>query len=157
MKLLKISVALLFSLFVVTASAAPYGLGSKVKSFTAKDQHGKEFTLDSKTKYLLLSDDMKTGKITNAALTKKGKDYLPKKKAVYVANIYGMPGIGRMFAFKKMKTYAHRIIYGDEKDLMAPFPKHPKHVTVLRLDSAGKVTRISYWNPAKEDVETHLK
>lgn len=156
MKFFKILV-LLFSLFAANAFADQYGLTSKVKSFTAKDQHGEEFTLDNKTRFLLLSDDMATGKITNAALSKKGAEYLPKKKAVYVANIFGMPGIGRMFAFKKMKTYPHRIIYGDDKDLMTPFPKHPAHVTVLKLDSEGKITRISYWNPATEDVETHLK
>ncbi len=68
-----------------------------------------------------------------------------------------MPAIGRFFAFKKMKKYNHRIIYGDDQALMKLFPKHPKHVTVLRLDGTGKVTRLSYWNPAKEDVETHLK
>ncbi|MDA7866117.1 hypothetical protein N9A70_05025 [Akkermansiaceae bacterium] len=156
MKILKI-IALLFPLLLANASADPYELGSKVKSFTAKDQHGKEFTLGKETRFLLLSDDMATGKLANAALTKKGAEYLPKKKAVYVANIFGMPAIGRMFAFKKMKTYQHRIIYGDDKDLMTPFPKHPAHVTVLRLDGEGKVTRISYWNPEKEDVETHLK
>jgi hypothetical protein len=156
MKILKI-MAFLFPLFVANVFADPYGLGSKVKSFTAKDQHGKDYTLGGKTQYLLLSDDMATGKITNAALTKKGAEYLPKKKAVYVANIFGMPAIGRMFAFKKMKTYQHRIIYGDDKDLMTPFPKHPAHVTVLKLDPDGKITRISYWNPATEDVEKHLK
>ncbi len=157
MKIFKIASALLVTFLMATASAAPYALGSKVKPFTANDQHGKEFTLDSKTTYLLLSDDMATGKITNAALDKKGKDYLPKKKAIYVANIHGMPAIGRMFAFRKMKKYSHRIVYGDEKDLMTPFPKHPSHVTVLKLDSAGKVTRISYWDPATQDVATHLK
>jgi hypothetical protein len=150
-------VSLLFALLIAAVSADTYGLKSKVKPFTAEDQHGKEFTLDRKTKYLLLSDDMATGKKANAALDQKGKDYLPGKKAVFVANIYGMPGIGRFFAFKKMKKYSHRIIYGDDENLMKPFPKHPDHVTVLRLDKEGKITRISYWNPEKEDVEKHFK
>jgi len=33
----------------------------------------------------------------------------------------------------------------------------PAHVTVLRLNKEGKITRISFWNPEKEDVETHFK
>lgn len=157
MKTLTTSVFLILSLFLGTASAEQYKLGSKVKAFAANDQHGKAYKLNGNTRYLLLSDDMATGKKANTALDAKGAAYLPSKKAVYVANIHGMPAIGRMFAFKKMQKYSHRIIYGDDKDLMTPFPIHPAHVTVLRLDGEGKITRISYWDPATQDVEKHLK
>lgn len=157
MKILKHPLVWLFSLMVASASADPYVVGSKVKAFKANDQHGKAYTFDSKTRFLLLSDDMKTGKKANGALTLKGKDYFGKKKAAYLANIHGMPGIGRLFAFKKMKKYAHRIIYGDDKDLMKPFPIKKGFVTVLAVDSKGKILRISYWDPEKQDVELHLK
>ena len=65
---------------------------------------------------------METGKKANAALSALGKDYLPAKNAVYLANIHGMPGIGRMFALPKMKKYSHRIILGDDAALIARFP-----------------------------------
>ena len=157
MKALSASLLFFLSLFLGTASAQQYQVGSTVKPFAANDQHGKAYKFDANTRILLISEDMATGKKANAALDKKGAAYFPARKAAYVANIHGMPGIGRMFAFKKMKKYSHRIIYGDDKDLMTPFPFQASKVTVLRLDSKGKILRISYWDPAKEDVEVHLK
>lgn len=137
--------------------AAPYSAGQKVESFSAKDQHEQAFTLKpADTRFLLVSHDMETGKKANAALTALGKDYLPGKKAVYVANIHGMPGIGRMFALPKMKKYSHRIILGDDANLIAKFPAETGKVTVLALDD-GKVQSIKYWTPGTEGVESYLK
>lgn len=161
MKTMKVICLLLFSVAAATGQASAqeqkYEVGSRVKVFQANDQHGRAYKLDGNTRYLLLSFDMGTGKVANAALTKKGKDYFGQKKVAYVANIHGMPGIGRFFAFRKMKKYNHRIIYGDDANLMTPFPEKKDHVTVLKLNSKQKVLRISYWEPKKEDLEKHLK
>lgn len=139
------------------AHAAPYVVGSKVESFTAKDQHEQAFTFKpAETKFLLVSHDMETGKKANAALTAMGKEYLGTKKAVYVANIHGMPGIGRMFAMPKMRKYVHRIILGDDEDLIARFPEQKDKVTVLKLND-GKVTAVNYWSPGAEPLENFLK
>lgn len=137
--------------------AAPYAEGSKVESFTAKDQHENPFTLKpAETKFLLVSHDMETGKKANAALNALGKDYLGSKNAVYVANIHGMPGIGRMFAMPKMRKYVHRIILGDDEALLAKFPEQKDKVTVLKLDD-GKVNSITYWTPGAEDLNSVIK
>jgi hypothetical protein len=137
--------------------AAPYSEGSKVESFTAKDQHEKSFALKpAETKFLLVSHDMETGKKANAALNGMGKDYLGSKQAVYIANIHGMPGIGRMFAMPKMKKYVHRIILGDDEALIAKFPEQKNKVTVLKLDD-GKVTSITFWTPGTEALDAALK
>jgi hypothetical protein len=137
--------------------AAPYAQGSKVEPFTAKDQHENAFTLKpAETKFLLVSHDMETGKKANAALNALGKDYLGTKNAVYVANIHGMPGIGRMFAMPKMRKYVHRIILGDDEALIAKFPEQKGKVTVLKLDD-GKVSSISYWTPGTDDLNAALK
>jgi len=161
MKTMKLLCLLLFSVAAVTGQVSAqnqkYGVGSKVKVFQANDQHGRAYKLDGNTRYLLLSFDMKTGKVANGALTKKGKNYFGQKKVAYVANIHGMPGIGRFFAFKKMKKYNHRIIYGDDANLMTPFPEKKDHVTVLKLSSKQKILGVSYWDPGKEDVEKYLK
>ena len=137
--------------------AEPYSQGAKVHPFTSKDQHGNAFTLKpAETKFLLVSHDMETGKKANAALNALGKDYLGTKKAVYVANIHGMPGIGRMFAMPKMRKYVHRIVLGDNAALIAKFPEQTGKVTVLKLDG-GKVTSISYWQPGDEPLDGQLK
>lgn len=139
------------------ALAAPYQTGQQVQPFQAKDQHENAFTLKpADTRYLLVSHDMETGKKANTALTALGKDYLPAKNAVYVANIHGMPGIGRMFALPKMKKYSHRIILGDDAALIARFPQQNGKVTVLAL-SDGKVQSIQYWTPGTDGVDGYLK
>lgn len=145
------------SLSISLAFAAPYAAGSKVDAFSAKDQHEQAFTLKpAETKYLLVSHDMETGKKANAALNALGKDYLDGQKAVYMANIHGMPGIGRMFAMPKMKKYVHRIILGDDADLIAKFPEAKGNVTVLKL-SGGKVESITYWTPGTNDISAFVK
>lgn len=157
MKKLTVYMIACLAIFAGGVNAAPYKVGDEVKPFAAKDQHEKEYKFDSATRFLLVSFDMETGKKANKVLHSKGAAYLTQKKASYVANIYGMPGIGRMFAFRKMKKYAHRIIYADEKDLMTPYPEQKDKVTVLKLNSKGEILAISYWNPVNEEVDTYLK
>ncbi len=139
------------------ALSAPYEAGQRVDAFQAKDQFEQAFTLKpADTRFLLVSHDMETGKKANAVLSPLGKDYLGSKKAVYMANIFGMPGIGRMFAMPKMKKYNHRIILADDAALIARFPAQAGKVTVLTL-SGGKVETVAYWTPGTEGVDGYLK
>jgi hypothetical protein len=141
----------------ISASAQPYESGQSVQSFTAADQHGTPFTFQpAETRFILISHDMTTGKKANATLNTLGKDHLPGKKAIYIANIHGMPGIGRFFAIPKMKKYAHRIILVDDAALIAKFPQQEGKVTIFKLTS-GRIQSISYWNPESEPVDNFLK
>jgi hypothetical protein len=146
-----------FAFSISLASAAPYQKGSAVEPFSAKDKYEKPYNFDpAATRYLLVSHDMETGKKANAALSALGKDYLASKKAVYMANIFGMPGIGRFFAIPKMRKYNHPIVLADDAALIARFPEEKGKVAVLTL-SGGKVTTISYWTPGTETLETYIK
>lgn len=140
-----------------TAISAPYQKGDRVDAFQAKDQHDHAFTLKpTSTRFLLVSHDMETGKKANAALTTVGKENLANKKVVYLANIHGMPGVGRMFALPKMRKYSHTIILGDDAGLIARFPQEPGKVTVLKLDG-GKVESVKFWTPGGEALDDYLK
>lgn len=152
-----ITTAIITGLAICIAHAAPYATGSKVEAFSAKTQHDKEFTFKpANTQFLLVTHDMETGKKANAILTTVGPDNLTNKKVVYLANIHGMPGVGRMFALPKMRKYSHTIILGDDAGLIAKFPEEKNKVTVLKL-SDGKVTSVRYWDPGAEDVDGFLK
>jgi hypothetical protein len=145
------------ALSISLSFAAPYADGSKVEPFTAKDQNDNAFTFKpADTRLLLVSHDMETGKKANAVLSPLGMEFLGSKKAVYMANIFGMPGIGRMFAIPKMKKYSHRIILADDAALIAHFPLQTGKVTVLTL-SSGKVASIAYWTPGAESLDGYLK
>lgn len=154
----KYSAIILASLLgVMSASAEPYEKGSRMQGFNAKDQHGAAFEFKpASVKYLLVSHDMDTGKKANAVLTALGKDYLTDRKAVYLANIHGMPGVGRMFAIPKMKKYAHRIVLGDDGELIAKFPQQAGKVTVIGI-SGGKVKSLAYWSPDDGAPDALLK
>ena len=141
----------------VSAWSAPYDKGQQVAAFQAKDQHEQAFTLKpADTRFLLVSHDMETGKRANAVLTTVGPDNLAKQKVVFLANIHGMPAVGRMFALPKMKKYSHRIILGDDAELIARFPTEAGKVTVLAL-SGGKITSVKYWTPGTDALDGYLK
>jgi hypothetical protein len=55
-----------------------------------------------------------------------------------------------------MKKYAHRIVLGDEENLLAPFPQEAGKVTVLKLNN-GMVSAVGYWDPATQGIDQVLK
>ena len=141
----------------ISAFAAPCVIGKALAPFSAKDQYDQPFEFKSGAlRYLLVSHDMDTGKRANAALHSAGANFLPGKRAAYLANIYGMPGIGRAFALPKMRKYCHRIILGDDAELITRFPEQKGKVTVLTLDG-DKVAAIRYWTPESEPIDSLLK
>jgi hypothetical protein len=156
---LKISLFILFAgLFgSLPALAGAYEAGQTVAPFKATDQHEKAFTFDPMgTRFLLISHDMEAGKSANSVLDEAGSAKLAESKVVYVANIVGMPSIGRLFAFPKMRKYSHQIILGDDADLISKFPVQAGKVTVLLL-TGGKITSIRFWSPATEALAGFLK
>jgi hypothetical protein len=126
--------------------------GDTVPAFQAKDQHDRPFTLSDEAGWLLISFDMGSGKAANGYFEKKGAAFLAEHKAVYLANIHGMPGVARMFALPKMRKYPHRIILADEEQLLDPFPREEDKVTVVKLGPARLVQSIRFWNPRTSDV-----
>jgi len=153
--------SLLFSLPIVLAAAglvAPLhagestlAVGDKVPALEAKDQHDNAFTLPDDVAYVLVAFDMGTGKAANGKLEKKGAAWLDEHKAVYISNIHGMPGVGRMFALPKMRKYPHRIILADEEGLLDAYPQDKGMVTVLKLKPGRVIEAISYWDPRKDE------
>lgn len=134
-----------------TAFAAAERLkpGDTVPAIEAKDQHEQPFKLGDDALWLLISFDMGTGKAANGYFEKQGAPYLPDHKAVYVANIHGMPGVGRMFALPKMRKYPHRIVLADDEHLLDVYPREDDRVTVIKLGPGRVVQSIAFWDPRK--------
>jgi len=148
----------LLSLFAaacwLTASAMAadlFRVGSRFEPFSTKDQHDKTFTFKAgETRLIVVSFDMTSGKKANTWLAKQPAAYLTSRQALLINNIYGMPGIGRMFALPKMKKYPHRILLADADGFLDRYPAVDNKLTVVRLDAAGLITAIDHFDPAKD-------
>ena len=123
-------------------------VGDTVPAIAAKDQHDADFTLGDDVSWLLVAFDMGTGRAANGWLAKRGAGWLPENKAVFVSNIHGMPGVGRMFALPKMRKYPHRIILADQEGLLDGFPTEKEKVTVFKLGPGRVIEAVSFWAPA---------
>lgn len=135
-------------MLTLSLTAAAPKVGDTMPALSGEDQHEQPLSIDSSTRYVLVSYDMGPGKQANAYLDEKGADYLPSNNAVYVANIHGMPSIiANTFALPKMRKYAHRILVMNEDGLFDDWPQEKGKVSVFALDAEGKVTSISQWSP----------
>lgn len=149
----RVFVILFVSLFGVrSASAAePYRVGDIIEAFAVTDAKGASYAyVPGELSCLLVSYEMSPGKAVNGYLSAKPADYLEKNRAAFVANIFGMPGIGRFFALPKMAKYPHRILLADSATLLERHPVKKDYVTVFSFDSAGVITAIRYLDPEKE-------
>ncbi len=134
------------------APADTYEVGDKFVPFSTKDQHEKDARVSPAlgTKHLVVSFTMGTGKDANRYFEKKGATWLEEKNAVFLANIYGMPGIGRMFAMPKMKKYPHRILLGDDEHLLDRYPEQKGKLTVFDFNDDGTIAAIRFIDADKE-------
>ncbi len=134
----------------VASAAEKYKVGDTFAAFTTKDQHDKPYAYEGGARLVIVSFEMGTGKAANGFFESKGAAFLGEQKAVFIANIHGMPGIARTFALPKMRKYPHRILFADAADFLARYPEKDDFLTVLRLDPKGVITDIRHVNPKKE-------
>jgi hypothetical protein len=128
-----------------------FALNSNINSFTLNDQFDKTHTVNADTKTIIVSFEKETSADINEFLNTKEAGFLEKNKAVFIADISGMPSIiTSLFALPKMKKYKYNVllIY-DEEDKR--FLRQEKRTTVYRLEN-GIVKSISYIQ--KEDLST---
>lgn len=145
-----------FLLCMLAASAfaaapmAPYQVGDAFVPFSTKDQHDKPFVYEGGARLVLVAFAMGTGKAANAFFEKQPAGFLDQHRAIFIANIHGMPGIARAFALPKMKKYPHRILLADADGFLARYPEKDDHLTVLALNDKGIIMSIRHVNPKKE-------
>lgn len=131
-------------------AAEKYRVGDTFASFTTKDQHDRSYTFEPGVRLVIVAFEMGAGKAANAFLEKQPAEFLAAQKAIFISNIHGMPGIGRVFALPKMKKYPHRILLADAADFLVRYPAQEDQLTVLTLDERGTITAIRQVNPKKD-------
>ena len=148
---------LFVGLFWLPAHASPLAVGDALPPIAAKDLSGKDFTLTTNVQYLLVATEMACAKAANHKLAELGSGFLEKQHAAYLMDIHTMPAVARWFAFPKMRKYPQRIVLMDSAEALAAIPVQPDCVTVLNFTAAGRIRKISYWDPAGKPVAEFLQ
>jgi hypothetical protein len=141
----------------LSACGGPLAVGDAVPAFAAKDQHGKEFVFTNGVRFLLVATERAVGTSANHKLAEQGAGYLEKCQAVYMMDIHTMPGVAKLFAMPKMRKYSHRIVLVETAGMLAWVPTQASRVTVLALTPAGRIEKVSFWNPDNEPVTGYLQ
>ena len=115
-----------------------------------KDQHDQTVAINEQTNLILFA----AGKSTSALMSKTLEDLPPTilkdKKAIYVADISGMPGfITKMVAIPKMQKRPYTIAILRDEAQSKLFPQKDDAITVIKLKS-GKVTEINFVTKQEE-------
>ena len=154
---MKFALPLFVLLLWFPAHAAPLAVGDAVTPLVAQDQFGKDFILTTNIQFLLVATEMNSAKAANHKLAEQGAGFLEKHQAAYLMDVHTMPSIARWFAFPKMRKYPQRIVLVDSAETLATVPVQTNCVTVLAITAAGRIRKVSYWNPAGEPVEGFLR
>lgn len=147
-----LTVTTLFAI-CLNAHSAQLSVGDALPVITAKDQRGTNFVSTNDLRYLLVVVEMGCAKAANLKLAAKGAGYLETHHAAYLMDIHTMPEIARFFAFPKLRKYPMPIVLIDAAVTLRDFPVQPGRITVLALTPAGRIAKITYWNPASEPVD----
>jgi hypothetical protein len=145
--------ALFLSIFASLASANPLAgtarLGDSLV-LELKDQHDQTVVINEQTNLILFA----AGKSTSALMSKTLEDLPPTtlkdKKALYVADISGMPSfITKMVAIPKMQKRPYTIAILRDEAQSKRFPQKDNAITIIKLKS-GNVTEITFVTKQEE-------
>ena len=127
----------------LSAFANSLTIGTDIPTLTVKDQFEKDHTVDANIKTIIFSATKTEGTTIKEFLLTKDKDYLTTNKAVYIADITGMPSlITKFIAMPKMKDYPFSVLLIDEANKTL-FPVKEDMISIISLEN-GKVTDIKY-------------
>jgi hypothetical protein len=133
----------------MTLLAGPVGAellaeGGVLSEFTLPDQHGETRSVDSAVRVLLFSRDMGGGKVIRKALEADGAALLQTHRAVYVADVSGMPGLVlRIMAKPSMRRRPYPMLLDEEGSPTADLPSREGQATLIFLE-ALRVKRVAY-------------
>lgn len=135
----------------LSRAAETYKVGDTFEPFATKDAKGADYAYTpGALRTLIVSYSMSNGKAVNGHLAAQATDFLDSHQAAFLADIHGMPAVGRFFAMPKMARYPHRILLGDADGLLARHPQVADRITVFTFDTKGAITAIRHLDPEKE-------
>lgn len=112
---------------------------------TLLDQNDVPHKIDASVRVIFFAREMEGGAVIQALLDQEGPGYLGKHRALYVADISGMPSlIAKLVAIPKMREERpYPTLLDRDGATTAPFPSEEGRVTIMGLDKL-RVTAIHY-------------
>ena len=119
-------------LLAAPAGAEPLAVGDRLEPFSLEDQHGAEHRIDASVSVILLSRDMKGGDVLERALEGTTAEMLSERKAVYVADISGMPRlVARLFALPSMRKRPYPMLLDRDGSRTRHLPSVEARATLI--------------------------
>jgi hypothetical protein len=141
------TVPLLMALAMAAApwtAAEPLAAGSPAPAIDLRDQHDQPVVIDRQTAHLVFAAERAVSEWVNQALAAQASGALERVRAVYVADISGMPAlITNAFALPKWQRLPFRIGLARHAAQVADIPRQPGHATVLSLQD-GTVVQLRH-------------
>jgi len=149
MKKILVALTLLFTL--VNADILKVGSPiNALNNFKYETPKGRPMKVPKSTRLLLVAFEKDTGKLVNEYLNTQEPMYMPRKRAVFIADIHEMPSIiTNMFALPKLRKYKHLIYLHYDEDFQDFIPNKEEKITVIRL-KGQKVESISFISTKEE-------
>jgi hypothetical protein len=131
-------------------AGAAWTEGETIPRLALEDQHGRRGEVDERVRLLLFTREMRAGGIVKEALADADQALLEARRAVYVADISGMPAVvSRLFAVPAMRRRAYRVLLDRDGAATEGLPAVEGKVTVVALDRL-RITRITHATSAAE-------
>lgn len=138
------------------ATAATLQPGEALPPIRLQDQHEKSFAIGRDTRLIFFAADMETSRLMARTLEALPPATLQEKKAVYIADISGMPGlISTMMAVPKMQKAPYSVALIRFAKDGEQLPRKPGAVTVLKVES-GTIRSVDFARNAQQ-ISSHLK
>ena len=127
-------------------------VGNKLADFTIANQFDKKFSLINDTKIVMFAATKDMGHVIKQYLANKSKDYLEKRKIIFIADISSMPTIiFNMFALSDMQSANYSMLLIKKEQNAKRFVNEAKKDYIMILSLNNKIiTDIKYVNNQKD-------
>lgn len=133
------------ALALLAASAHALESGERLAPWILNDQFDQPYSLDDDLRILLVARSMDGAKLVDAALAGQPKGYLEARRALFVADISGMPSlIGTLFAIPAMREYSYRVLLDREAQVVPQYAAPEQGVLWLQLEGGVLRERRSF-------------
>lgn len=138
------------ALVLAVSAGAAWNEGETIRQFSLQDQHGRPADVDDGVRLLLVSRDMKGGGFVKEALAEVDQAFLDARRAVYVADISGMPAVvSRLFAVPAMRKRGYRVLLDRDGSATRELATPEGKVAIVTLDRL-RVVRVAHATSPRE-------